>query len=69
MASFPGYQDWCPTNPALFGDHCSPPNSVTTYFYPSVTAGSAELQYDGRGEEIVDFAGTRDALAVHTPAQ
>lgn len=67
IEAFPGYEDYCAANPAVFGQHCAPVNSVTSYFFPSAGEEN-ELQYDGRGEEIVDFTGTRDALAAHAPA-
>jgi hypothetical protein len=51
-----GYDDFCVTNPAIFGSHvCAPPTSLTTYFFPSARPNTTELSYDGRGPAIVDL--------------
>ena len=47
---------------------CAPPNSLTNYFFPSVSEATQELVYDGKGDALVDFEGTLDSVLSHKQA-
>ena len=47
---------------------CAPPNSLTNYFFPSVSDATQELVYDGKGDALVDFEGTLDSVLSHKQA-
>ncbi|XP_033641919.1 protein dispatched homolog 3-like isoform X2 [Asterias rubens] len=63
IMNHPNFTFFCSRNPRSFGDaalapynHCIPPNSLMTYFYPSEV--DSKIIYDGVGTELADINGT-----------
>ncbi|XP_022085461.1 protein dispatched homolog 3-like [Acanthaster planci] len=59
----PRFTDFCSRNAASYRDpaletfkYCSPPISLMSYFYPSVSNG--KVVYDGMGDNLADINGT-----------